>query len=138
VKPSNVLHLYRVRLRARLLQECFAVVGIAAGVALLFSSQVASSSLLSSVAQLSRGIVGHATLQLLARDSHGMPGATLARVRRIPGVSAAAPLLEASANAVGPKGSESVELIGADSSLSELGGTLARSTRLRTPFKMKG
>jgi hypothetical protein len=50
VKPSNVWHLYRVRLRARLLQECFAVVGIAAGVALLFSSQVASSSLLTSVA----------------------------------------------------------------------------------------
>jgi putative ABC transport system permease protein len=133
VKPANVLHLYRVRLRARLLQECFAIVGIAAGVALLFSSQVASSSLLSSVAQLSHGIVGHATLQVLARDQHGMPQATLARVRDIAGVTAAAPLLEASANAVGPAGSESVELIGADSSLSSLGGTLVRRTRL-SPF----
>ncbi len=40
VKPSNVLLLYRVRLRARAAQECLAIVGIAAGVALLFASQV--------------------------------------------------------------------------------------------------
>jgi putative ABC transport system permease protein len=133
VKPRNVLHLYRVRLRARLLQECFAVVGIAAGVALLFASQVATSSLSSSVAQLSRGIVGDATLQLLARDPHGMPVTTLARVRAIAGVRAAAPLLEASAAASGPHGSESVELVGADSSLSTLGGALVRHTSL-SPF----
>jgi putative ABC transport system permease protein len=133
VKAANAWHLYRVRLRARLLQECFAVVGIAAGVALLFSSQVASSSLLSSVAQLSRGIVGHATLQLLARDPHGMPQAMLARVRGVDGVQVAAPLLESSANAVGPKGSESVELVGADTSLKQLGGALVRRTTLQ-PF----
>ena len=133
VKPSNVWHLYCVRLRARWAQECFAVVGIAAGVALLFSSQVASSSLLSSVAQLSRGIVGSATLQLLARDPHGLPAGMLVRVRHLPGVHAAAPLLEASANARGPKGSESVELIGADASLATLGGALVRSTTL-DPF----
>jgi putative ABC transport system permease protein len=133
VKPSNIWHLYRVRLRARALQECFAVAGIAAGVALLFSSQVASSSLLSSVAQLSRGIVGHATLQVLARDAHGFPEATLAQVRHIAGVKVAAPLLEASANARGPKGSESVELVGADATLSQLGGTLVRHTALQ-PF----
>ncbi len=133
MKPSNVWRLYRVRLRARLLQECFAVVGIAAGVALLFSSQVASSSLLSSVAQLSRGIVGNASLQLLARDAQGFPEGMLARVRHIPGVAVAAPLLEASANAVGPRGSESVELVGADSSLSQLDGALVRHTQLE-PF----
>ncbi len=133
MKAANVWHLYRVRLRARLLQECFAVVGIAAGVALLFSSQVASSSLLSSVAQLSRGIVGNATLQLLARDPEGFPEGMLARVREIPGVAVAAPLLEASANARGPKGSESVELVGADASLSQLGGALVRHTQLE-PF----
>jgi putative ABC transport system permease protein len=133
VKPRNVLHLYRVRLRARLLQECFAIVGIAAGVALLFASQVATSSLSSSVAQLSRGIVGNATLQLLARDPHGLQAGMLARVRAIPGVHAAAPLLEASAQASGPRGDESVELVGADSSLSTLGGTLLRHTSL-SPF----
>ncbi|HTC73431.1 MAG TPA: FtsX-like permease family protein [Solirubrobacteraceae bacterium] len=133
MKPGNVLHLYRVRLRARLLQECFAVVGIAAGVALLFASQVASQSLSSSVAQLSHGIVGKATLQLLARDPHGMPEGLLAQVRRIDGVRVAAPLLEASAQASGPRGSESVELVGADSSLRRLGGALVRRTELE-PF----
>src|SRR5581483_3621622 len=108
----------------------FAIVGIAAGVALLFASQVASSSLSSSVAQLSHGIVGNATLQLVARDSGGFEEGLLAKVHRIPGVHAAAPLLEVNANAVGPKGRESVELVGADSSLAGLGGALVRNTKL--------
>ena len=125
-----MLHLYRVRLRARLVQECFALVGIAAGVALLFASQVASESLSSSVAQLSHGVVGNASLQLLARDPQGMPEALLQRVRSIPGVRAAAPLLEASAYATGPRASDSVELVGADSSLRQLGGALVRHTEL--------
>jgi putative ABC transport system permease protein len=133
VKTLNVLHLYRVRLRARALQEMFAIVGIAAGVALLFASQVASSSLSSSVAQLSHGIVGNATLQIVARDTHGFDEGALAKVRHIAGVRAAAPLLEVSADAGGPKGRESVELVGADASLSGLGGSLVRHTKL-TPF----
>jgi putative ABC transport system permease protein len=133
VKFANVLHLYRVRLRARGLQECFAIVGIAAGVALLFASQVASQSLSSSVGALNKGIVGRATLQLSARDAQGFPAATLAQVRRIPGVRVAAPLLEVNANAIGPHGRESVQLVGADSSLSQLGGSLVRRAAL-TPF----
>jgi putative ABC transport system permease protein len=137
VKPSNALHLYRVRLRVRLVQECLAALGIAAGVALLFASQVANSSLESSVAQLSHGIAGKATLQLLARDPRGFPQSTLQAVRQIHGVRIAAPLLEAGANAIGPKGSRSVELIGADSSLSALGGSLVQSADLR-PFAKIG
>jgi putative ABC transport system permease protein len=133
MKPANALRLYWVRLRARLVGECFAVVGIAAGVALLFASQVSSQSLQSSVAELSRGIAGRATLQVLARDPHGFPQSMLARVRHIPGVRVAAPLLEASANAIGPKGSESVELVGAEESLAELGGTLVKHVALE-PF----
>jgi putative ABC transport system permease protein len=130
VKYGNVLHLYRVRLRARLLQELFAVVGIAAGVALLFASQVASQSLSSSVAQLSHGIVGNATLQLVARDAGGFEEGLVRQVRALPGVRVAAPLLEGSANASGPRGHESVELVGADASLSALGGTLVHHTQL--------
>jgi putative ABC transport system permease protein len=133
MKPANVLRLYRVRLRARIVQEGLAITGIAAGVALLFASQVASTSLQSSVAQLSRGIVGSATLQLVARDPHGFPESMLRRVRQIPGVRVAAPVFEAQANAIGPKGSESVELLGADASLSKLGGSLVRHTAL-SPF----
>lgn len=133
MKLSNALHLYRVRLRARLVQECLAVVGIAAGVALLFASQVSSSSLQGSVAQLSHGIVGGANLQLLARDPHGFPQGMLGRVRSILGVRVAAPLLEAGAEASGPRGKRSIELIGADASLAKLGGALVRGTSF-TPF----
>jgi putative ABC transport system permease protein len=133
VSPLNILHLYRVRLRARWVQECLAVVGLAAGVALLFASQISSSSLQSSVAQLSRGIAGRATLQLQARSPQGFDEHLLSQVRAIPGVRVAAPVLEAGAEASGPKGSRPVELIGADASLSGLGGTLVHDTSLR-PF----
>lgn len=133
MRPLNILHLYRVRLRARFWQEGFAILGIAAGVALLFASQVANSSLQSSVSQLSRGIAGDATLQLLARDPHGFSQSELTRVRAIPGVRVAAPVLESGAQASGPRGRTSVQLIGADRSLSELGGALVRGTDLR-PF----
>ncbi len=133
MRPLNILFLYRVRLRARWAQECLAVVGIAAGVALLFASQVSSSSLQSSVAQLSRGIAGDATLQLLARDPQGFPQGLLARVRALPGVRVAAPVLEAGASASGPRGSASVQVIGADATLAELGGALVRHAALR-PF----
>jgi putative ABC transport system permease protein len=133
MKLANLLHLYRVRLRARLLQECFALVGIAAGVALLFASQIASESLSGSVAQLSHGIVGSATLQVTARDPHGFDQRLLGRVRALRGVKLAAPLLEANANARGPRGAESVELIGADASLKRLNGELVRHTKL-APF----
>ncbi|HXC24237.1 MAG TPA: ABC transporter permease [Solirubrobacteraceae bacterium] len=130
---ANVLHLYRVRLRARALQECFALIGIAAGVGLLFASQIASSSLSSSVGQLNSGIVGAATLQLTARAAQGMPEKLVGETRHLAGVRIAAPLLEVSANAVGPKGSDSVELVGADSTLAELKGALVRKVAL-TPF----
>ena len=133
MKLSNILLLYRVRLRARAAQECLAIVGIAAGVALLFASQVSSSSLQGSVGELEHGIVGNATLQLAARDPHGISQGVLERVRRLAGVRFAAPLLEADAQANGPGGSESVELIGADQSLSALGGTLVPHGEL-TPF----
>jgi putative ABC transport system permease protein len=133
VKLSNALRLYRVRLRARFLQECFAVLGIAAGVALLFASQVSSSSLQGSVAQLSRAVVGKANLQLVARDPHGFPESMLARVRNIPGVQVAAPVLEANANAVGLHARESIELVGADPALSALRGTLLAHANL-SPF----
>ncbi len=133
MKPSNAIWLYRVRLRARAAQECLAIVGIAAGVALLFASQVSSSSLQGSIGELEHGIAGNATLQLTARDPHGLTQGTVQRVRHLAGVRFAAPLLEADAQASGPGGSESVELIGADQSLSALGGRLVPHGEL-TPF----
>src|SRR6202050_1853921 len=133
MKFANLMHLYRVRLRARALQEIFAIVGIAAGVGLLFASQIASSSLSSSVGQLNSGIVGSAKLQVTARGAQGLPEKLVGEARHLPGVWVAAPLLGGSANAVGPKGSEAVERVGADSTLAELKGALVSKVAL-TPF----
>src|ERR1700728_3314671 len=133
MRLGNVLHLYRVRLRARALQECFAVVGIAAGVALLFASQIASASLSSSVGQLNSGIVGAARLQLTARTAQGFPEKVVAEVRKLEGVRVAAPMLEVPAELHGPKGSESVELVGAEGTLLKVGGTLVHKVGLN-PF----
>jgi putative ABC transport system permease protein len=133
VKPSNVLRLYWVRLRARAAPESLALAGIAAGVALLFASQVSGTSLQGSIGELERGLAGNATLQLVARDPQGIAQGMLGRVRRLAGVRFAAPLLEADALASGPAGSGSVELVGADQSLSALGGRLVPHGEL-TPF----
>jgi putative ABC transport system permease protein len=133
VKPSNILALYGLRLRARAPQELLAIVGIAAGVALLFASQVSSSSLQGSFGELEHGLVGNATLQLAARDPQGLAQSLVGRVRGLAGVRFAAPLLEANAQASGPRSEESVELVGADQSLGTLGGGLVPHGEL-TPF----
>ena len=62
MRPLGILYLYRVRLRARLVPEALAMVGIAVGVALLFASQVANTSLNGSVRQLTSGLVGQSRL----------------------------------------------------------------------------
>ncbi len=122
----EILYIYRARLRARLVlvQELLAILGIAVGVALLFASQVASTSLDGSIRQLSAGIVGRANLQLLARDSHGFDQRLLGRVLRLPGVSGAEPVLEARATVIGPHGRRTVELIASDPRYANLGGAL--------------
>ena len=126
MKPLGILHLYRVRFRARAVQEALAVIGIAVGVALLFASQVASTSLNGSVRQLTSGLVGQSRLQLAARGPAGLPESLLGQVTQLPGVRSAAPVLEVQANVIGPKGSEPVNFIGADPHFVSLGGPLLR------------
>ena len=123
---SSIVRLYRVRLRARITQELFAVLGIAIGVALLFASQVANTSLDGSVQRLTNGIVGHMRFQISARDGHGFDQSLTQRVARLPGVQAVAPVLEQDANVIGPEGEQSVDMVGADPRLARLGGSIAR------------
>jgi putative ABC transport system permease protein len=125
---ASILRIYRARLRARAIvgQELLAVLGIAIGVALLFASQVASTSLDGSVAQLSRQLVGNMDLQLQARSPQGFPRSMLAGVRAIPGVRQALPVLEAQADVIGPRGRESVDLIGSGPQFAHAGGPLLR------------
>jgi putative ABC transport system permease protein len=125
----SVLSLYRARLEARavLIQEGFAVLGIAVGVALLFASQVASTSLTHSVQQLTRQVVGNTQLQLQARGPEGFDQSLLGNVRRLPGVQEALPVLEQQADVIGPSGGRrSVDLIGADPRFAQFVGPLLR------------
>ncbi len=125
----DILWLYRARLRARAVlgQECFAILGIAIGVALLFASQVASTSLAHSVSQLTSQIVGDTQLQLDARGPAGFDERLLGEVRHIPGVRTALPVLEQQANVIGPGGLQrSVDLIGTDPRFAHFAGALLR------------
>ncbi|HEY5195254.1 MAG TPA: FtsX-like permease family protein [Solirubrobacteraceae bacterium] len=98
--------------------------GIAVGVALLFASQVANTSLSGSVTHLTNELIGSARLQIVARDPHGFSEQLIGEVERLPGVSVAAPMLERSINVVGPNGTETVDLIGVDRRFIQLNGPL--------------
>jgi putative ABC transport system permease protein len=127
---SDLIYLYRARLRSwnALVQDLFAVVGIAVGVALLFASQVSSTSLARSVQQLSGEIVGGAQYQLIARGPAGMSERWLTEVRHVSGVRLALPVVEQQAELIGPRGRRSVDLIGTEPRFAKLSGALRRLT----------
>lgn len=132
---ADMRYLYRARLRRRavLVQELFAVLGIAVGVALLFASQVASTSLTRSVKELTSQLVGDTReFQLDARGPDGFDERLLGEVRSKSSVQVALPVFEQQASVIGPLGREPVDLIGADPRLVRTGGQLLRrfSTRL--------
>lgn len=131
----SLVFLYGWRVRAHPLQEILAGAGIAVGVALLFAIQISNSSLTGSVNQLIGAMTGRAQIELAARDEQGFDQRLLVAVRSIPGVRAAAPSLERRAIVQGPSGRSSLVLIGTDSSLAALGGTLTRSF---PPDSMRG
>jgi putative ABC transport system permease protein len=126
VPLSNIAHLYLVRLKARvvLVQEAFVVLGIAVGVALLFASQIASTSLNSSVARLTSGVIGQSKYQIAARSSAGFDERLLGQIRRLPGVYGAIPVLEQQASVSGPRGTQPVDLIATDPHAVKLVGPL--------------
>jgi putative ABC transport system permease protein len=126
MRLRNIILLYRVRLRTRLAQELFAVIGIAVGVALLFASQIVSTSPDGSMQQLVSGVVGGMRLQLTARGPEGFDQGLFDKVARIPGVQTAIPVLEIHANLVGPQGEQSVDLLSSDPRFAHLGGPLLR------------
>jgi putative ABC transport system permease protein len=128
MKLSSVRYIYEIWLGARAVrvQECFAVLGIAVGVALLFASQVASTSLTRSAAQLNTQLVGSAQVQLDARGPEGFGEGLLAQVRRLSGVRVALPIIERQVNVIGTGGERSVDLIGVDPYSVHASGSLLR------------
>jgi putative ABC transport system permease protein len=125
---ADIVSLYRARLRARtvLVQECFAILGIAVGVALLFASQIASTSLTRAVTQLTQQVVGNTRLQLDARGPAGFDERLLIQARAVPGVRNALPVLEQQASVIGPRGQRLVDLIGTDPRFAHFAGPLLR------------
>jgi putative ABC transport system permease protein len=106
-----------VRSRSVLLQTAFATFGISVGVALLFSSQIASTTLTHSAAQLNTTqLVGAAQVQLDSPGPEGFPETLLAEVRRAPGVLKTLPVIERQATVIGQFGERSVDLIGVEPS----------------------
>lgn len=130
VRLSVLAHLYRVRLKVHPMQELLALLGIAAGVALLFAVLVANNSLTGSVEQLSRGITGRATLEVAARGPVGMDERLLPRIDRLRSVGEATPILQLRGRIMGPKGTHAITLLGAaQSTLVSLGGSLLSDFR---------
>jgi putative ABC transport system permease protein len=128
INLSGIRYIYEARFEARavLVQEMFAILGIAVGVALLFASQVSSTSLTGSVARLNNQLVGSAQVQLDARGPEGFEEALLVEVRRLPGVQVALPLFERQVNLIGPSGERSVDLVGMDPHSVRASGPLLR------------
>lgn len=118
---------YRRSLRVQPLRELMAVFGVAAGVALLFTVQVAHNSITGSFQQISHGVAGHATLEIAARSPEGFDERIVSEVEHIPTVKAAAPIFTVPVIATGPGGRESLALLGANEQIDALGGNLSRS-----------
>jgi putative ABC transport system permease protein len=120
-----LLLFYRRHLRVQPLRELMAIVGVAAGVSLLFAVQVAHRSITGSFEQISQGVAGRATLELAARGPEGFDEHVAEEVERMGDVKAAAPIFEQPIVAVGPKGRRALTLVGANEQITALRGSLS-------------
>ncbi|HEX4804944.1 MAG TPA: ABC transporter permease [Conexibacter sp.] len=118
---------YGERVRAHPAQELLAGLGVAIGVALAFAVLVANGSITNNARTLVHGIAGSATLQLDARSGDGFPQALAERVRALPDVALASPLLEQRARVSGPSGGRSVDFVGVERSITALDGPVTRN-----------
>jgi putative ABC transport system permease protein len=121
VRLSVLLSLYGWQLRRRSVQELLAGSGIVVGVSLIFGVLVANTSITGSASQLAHQLLGSARLALSARSSAGFDQRIGQRVTALPGVEVAAPLLRENVALTGPRGRESVQLIGVTGGLVTLG-----------------
>ncbi|MBS1870152.1 MAG: ABC transporter permease [Actinobacteria bacterium] len=126
MRLSSLLHLYRVRLRARAMQELLAVAGIAVGVGLMFAALVANTSLLGAQRELDVGTQGKARLLVVARGPEGLDERLVPAVRRIDGVAAVSTMLIVPATVAGPTGERSVFLVSGDMRLARNAGVMVR------------
>jgi putative ABC transport system permease protein len=124
ISARTLLMFYRRHLRVQPLRELMAVIGVAAGVALLFAVQIANSSVTGSFEEVVRGVAGRATLEVAARSPEGFDDSVQEQIAAMPGIRAAAPILTQQVVIVGPTASRALTLVGADERLATLGGDL--------------
>ncbi|HLI32994.1 MAG TPA: FtsX-like permease family protein [Solirubrobacteraceae bacterium] len=123
MRPYGLYYLYRRRLQYHAAQELFAGLGIVIAVALVFATLIASGSIAGSAAQVVKKVVGRADLQLRSISPEGFSEHLLSSVEALPGIKAAAPLLEVPASVRTQGGRElNVTLLGADVALGVLDG----------------
>ena len=124
---STLVYFYARRLRAHPVQELLAGLGIAVGVALIFSVQVANNSVTGGSSQVVQSITAGADLQLRALGPAGLPESIADRARRLPGVKLAGPVLSLTGSVRAESGrSAVVQFASADASLPLIAG-LARN-----------
>ncbi|HEX8743550.1 MAG TPA: FtsX-like permease family protein [Thermoleophilaceae bacterium] len=123
-----ILRLALRRARERPLPLLLAALGIAAGVALMFSLLLVHENLAGSGTQVERELAGGAEAMLLARSPEGVEQSVYDRVASTPGVRAAAPVSERQVTL--SAGSRRVEarLFGIDRRALRLGGPVVRAT----------
>jgi putative ABC transport system permease protein len=127
IRVSILFHLYLRRLRSHTAQELLAGSGIAVGVALVLGVLLANASLLGSTEQTVHGVIGAARLELAARSNDGFDERLAKRVALLPGVQAAASVLQENAAVIGPRGRVSVRLIGVTPAVVSLGGAMTKN-----------
>ena len=81
-------------LRARKLRSVLTIAGVALGVAVLFASLAASSTMDAAVDRAAADEMGHATLRVHALEERGLGPVTVAAVKGVPVVAVVAPGLE--------------------------------------------
>jgi putative ABC transport system permease protein len=121
----TLLLFYKRHLRVQPLRELMAVVGVAAGVALLFTVQVAHHSITGSFEEITHGVAGRATLELAARGPEGFDAGIAEEVEHVEGVRAAAPIFQQPIVAIGPRGRRALTLVGATEQIDALHGKIS-------------
>lgn len=127
---ARLTQFYVRRLRRQWIQELLAGAGIAIGVALVLAVLISNGSITGSAREAVEGIAGAADLQIAARDGHGLDRDLLSKVRALPGVEHAAPVLEQRGTLRYNGRRTPVLLVGVDTSLPQLGGGAASNYQL--------
>lgn len=126
IRPGTLLTLYAGRLRRQWLQELLAGAGIATGVMLVFGVLAANTSIKTSARDVANGIAGRAQLQLRSLGADGFDARIVTRVRREPGVQAAAAVLQTHATLRYRGRQVGIDLVGLDDAYTRLGGVTSQ------------